>query len=80
MIKKAFQNIIHLPKDIPEENFQNVCESLQILPKLTSGLSCYLELHLDMVTLFLNTISAQRRGNWKDLFSVLGNSVSTAFH
>ena len=37
--ENAFQNIIYLQKDISEENFQNVCESLQTLPKLTSGLS-----------------------------------------
>ena len=54
--ENAFQNIIYLQKDISEENFQNVCESLQTLPKLTNGLSCYLELYLDMVTLLLNTI------------------------
>ena len=56
--ENAFQNIIRLQKDISEENFQNACESLQTLPKLTSGLSCLLELYLDMVTLLLNTIYA----------------------
>ena len=56
--ENAFQNIIYLQKDISEENFQNVCESLQTLQKLTSGLSCLLELYLDMVTLLLNTVYA----------------------
>ena len=78
--ENTFQNFIHLQKDISEENFQNVCESLQTLPKVTSGVSCYLELYLDMVTLLLNTIFAQRTGNWKDFFSVLGNSSHTVFH
>ena len=32
--ENAFQNIIHLQKYISDENFQNVCESLQTLPKL----------------------------------------------
>ena len=63
--ENAFQNIIHLQKYISEESFQNVCESLQSLPKLTSGLSCYLELYLDMFTLLLNTIYTQHTGNWK---------------
>ena len=44
--ENAFQNIIHLQKDISEERFQNVCESLQTLPKLVSGVSCCLELYL----------------------------------
>ena len=39
--ENAFQNIIHLQKDISEENFRNVFESLQTFPKLTGGLSCY---------------------------------------
>ena len=52
--ENTFQNIIHLQKDISKENF--VCQSLQNLSKLTSGLSCYLELYLDMATLLLNTI------------------------
>ena len=56
--ENAFQNIIHLQKDISVENFQNVCESLQTLQKLTSGLSCLLELYLDMVTVLLNTVYA----------------------
>ena len=63
--ENAFQNPIYLQKDISEEDFQNDCESLQTLPKLASGLSCYLELYLDMFTLLLNTIYAQRIGNWK---------------
>ena len=63
--ENAFQNIIHLQKDISEEKFQNVCESLQTLPKLSSGLSCYLELYLDMVTLLLNTNYTQHTGNCK---------------
>ena len=65
--ENAFQNIIHLQKDISEENFQNICESLQTLPKPTSGLLCCLELYHDMVTLFLKTICAQGTGNWKGL-------------
>ena len=44
--------------------FLIVCESSQTLPGLTSGLSCYLELYLDMVTLLLNTIY-QCTQNWK---------------
>ena len=63
--ENAFQNIIHLQKDISEEKFQNVCESLQTLPKLSSGLSCYLALYLDMVTLLLNTNYTQHTGNCK---------------
>ena len=50
--ENAFNNIIHLQKDISKENFQNVCESLQALPKLASGLSCYLELYLDIWSLY----------------------------
>ena len=52
--ENAFQNI-HLQKDILEENFQNICETLQPLPKRTSGLSRYLKLYLEMVTSLLNT-------------------------
>ena len=77
--ENAFQNIIHLQKYISEENFQNVCELLQILLKLTSGLSCYLELYLDMVTLLLNTIYAQRTGNWKGFLQCIREFLPYCF-
>ena len=79
--ENTFQNIMHLEKDISEEIFQNICESFLNLPKLTSGLSCYLELYLDMVTFYLNTIYAQRTGNWKGFFlCIIGNSSHTTFN
>ena len=77
--ENAFQSIIHFQKDISEENFQNVCESLQTLPKLTGGLSCYLELYLDMVTLLLNRIYAQRPGNWKGLLQCIREFLPYCF-
>ena len=77
--ENAFQNIIHLQKYISEKNFQNVCESLQTLLKLTSGLSCYLELYLDMVTLLLNTIYAQRTGNWKGFLQCIREFLPYCF-
>ena len=77
--ENTFQNFIHLQKDISEENFQNVCESLQTLPKVTSGVSCYLELYLDMVTLLLNTIYAQRTGNWKGFLQCIREFLPYCF-
>ena len=77
--ENAFQNIIHLQKDISEENFRNVCEQLQTLPRLTSALSCYLEFYFDMVTLLLSTICAQRTGNWKGFLHCIREFFSYCF-
>ena len=77
--ENAFQKIIHLQKKISEENFLNVCESLQILSKLTSGLSCYLELYLDMVTLLLNKTYTQRMQNWKGFLQCIREFLPHCF-
>ena len=77
--ENEFQNIIHIQNDISEGNFQNVCESLQILPKLTSGLSRYIESYLDMVTLPFNTIYVQRTGNWKGFIQCIREFLPYCF-
>ena len=77
--ENVFQKIIHLQKKISEENLLNVCESLQILSKLTSGLSYYLELYLDMVTLPLNKTYAQRLQNWKGFLQCIREFLPHCF-
>ena len=47
--------------------------------KLTGGLLCYLELYLDIVTLLLNTIYAQRTGNWKGLLQCIREFLPYCF-
>ena len=54
-------------------------QAIYTLPKLASGLSCYLELYLDMFTLLLNALYAPCTGNWKGFLQRIREFLSYCF-